>query len=109
MDICELKSDISAMLFAASAIRGGSMVSAGEGGSCIHHMDAVKFCLHLDFVRHCPVRPLHQLAVLAARTIRSHTVGARTLHSLKKFQIDRLGRKFEIKREKRTWHGVVCT
>ena len=36
-------------------------------------------------------------------------IGARTLDSLKKFQIDRLGRKFEIKQEKRTWHGVACT
>ncbi len=36
-------------------------------------------------------------------------IGTRMLGSLKKFQIDRLGRKFEIKREKRTWHGVACT
>ena len=36
-------------------------------------------------------------------------IGTRTLRSLKKFQIDRLGRKFEVKREKRTWHGVACT
>ncbi|HEB78845.1 MAG TPA: type II CRISPR RNA-guided endonuclease Cas9 [Rhodospirillales bacterium] len=36
-------------------------------------------------------------------------IGVRTLGSLKKFQIDRLGRKFEIKWEKRTWHGVACT
>ncbi len=36
-------------------------------------------------------------------------IGARTLHSFKKFQVDRLGRKTEIKSEKRTWHGVVCT
>ncbi len=41
------------------------------------------------------------------RLIRS--IGARTLHSFKKFQIDRLGNKSEIKGEKRTWHGEVCT
>ena len=36
-------------------------------------------------------------------------IGARTLHSFKKFQVDRLGKKHEIKSETRTWHGVVCT
>ena len=36
-------------------------------------------------------------------------VGSITLISLRKFQIDRLGRKSEIAREARTWHGVVCT
>ena len=36
-------------------------------------------------------------------------IGARTLHSFRKFQIDRLGRRHEIVRETRTWHGVACT
>ncbi len=36
-------------------------------------------------------------------------IGCRTLLSFSKFQVDRLGRKSEIKSEKRTWHGVVCT
>jgi CRISPR-associated endonuclease Csn1 len=35
-------------------------------------------------------------------------IGTRTLHSLRKFYVDRLGRRFEIQRETRTWHGVVC-
>ncbi len=36
-------------------------------------------------------------------------IGARTLRSFKKFQMDRLGHKTEIKSEVRTWHGVACT
>lgn len=36
-------------------------------------------------------------------------IGVRMLHSFKKFQVDRLGNKSEIKREPRLWHGVVCT
>ena len=36
-------------------------------------------------------------------------IGARTLVSFRKFEIDRLGRKHEIVRETRTWHGVACT
>ncbi len=35
--------------------------------------------------------------------------GVKTLHSFRKFQVDRLGKKHEIKQEARTWHGVVCT
>jgi CRISPR-associated endonuclease Csn1 len=35
-------------------------------------------------------------------------IGARTLIALKKFQIDRLGRRFEVKSEIRTWRGVAC-
>ena len=37
------------------------------------------------------------------------SIGARTLSSFGKFHIDRLGRKDEIERETRTWHGVACT
>lgn len=36
-------------------------------------------------------------------------IGARTLRSFRKFSVDRLGRKDEIERETRTWHGVACT
>jgi CRISPR-associated endonuclease Csn1 len=36
-------------------------------------------------------------------------LGARTLLALRKFQVDRLGRRFEIASEIRTWHGVACT
>ena len=36
-------------------------------------------------------------------------IGPRRLKLLKKFSIDRLGRRFPIEREPRTWHGVVCT
>ena len=36
-------------------------------------------------------------------------IGARTLRSVRKLTVDRLGRRFEIVRETRTWHGVVCT
>ena len=36
-------------------------------------------------------------------------IGIKTLGSLKKFTIDRLGRRFEVSREVRTWRGRVCT
>ncbi len=36
-------------------------------------------------------------------------IGARTLASLKKFTVDRLGRRFEIERETRSWRGAACT
>ena len=36
-------------------------------------------------------------------------IGPRRLSSLRKFSVDRLGRRFEIPREGRTWHGAVCT
>jgi CRISPR-associated endonuclease Csn1 len=36
-------------------------------------------------------------------------LGARTLLALRKYQVDRLGRRFEVKSEVRTWHGVACT
>jgi CRISPR-associated endonuclease Csn1 len=36
-------------------------------------------------------------------------IGARTLVQLRKFQVDRLGRRYEIASEVRTWHGVACT
>ena len=36
-------------------------------------------------------------------------IGAKTLLQFRKLSVDRLGRIHEIKREIRTWHGVVCT
>ena len=36
-------------------------------------------------------------------------IGGRTLANFKKYSVDRLGRRFEIERETRTWHGVACT
>jgi CRISPR-associated endonuclease Csn1 len=42
-----------------------------------------------------------------SETIRS--IGVKTLSSFRKFAIDRVGRKFEIPREVRTWRGEACT
>ena len=39
----------------------------------------------------------------------SRGIGSKTLSSFKKFRIDRLGRKFEVLREVRTWRGKACT
>ena len=36
-------------------------------------------------------------------------IGTRKLLSFKKFTIDRLGRKFEVSSEVRTWRGKACT
>jgi len=36
-------------------------------------------------------------------------IGIKTLASLKKFTVDRLGRKFEVLGEVRTWRGKACT
>jgi CRISPR-associated endonuclease Csn1 len=36
-------------------------------------------------------------------------IGAKTLLSIRKFHIDRLGCAHEVARETRTWHGVACT
>jgi CRISPR-associated endonuclease Csn1 len=36
-------------------------------------------------------------------------IGARTLIGFRKLVVDRLGRTFEVPREKRTWRGEVCT
>ena len=36
-------------------------------------------------------------------------IGTRTLREFRKFQVDRLGCRTEIEREKRTWRGAVCT
>lgn len=35
-------------------------------------------------------------------------IGTRTLSQFRKFHVDRLGRKFCIERETRTWHGAAC-
>jgi CRISPR-associated endonuclease Csn1 len=36
-------------------------------------------------------------------------IGPRRLSLLRKISVDRLGRRFPIQRETRTWHGAVCT
>jgi len=49
---------------------------------------------------------------LSAHHSRDETVrgiGAKTLSSIRKCSIDRLGRRTEILSEKRTWRGAVCT
>ncbi|MGH7487706.1 MAG: type II CRISPR RNA-guided endonuclease Cas9, partial [bacterium] len=44
-----------------------------------------------------------------SREIVIEGIGARTLRGFHKSAVDRLGRRFPIPRETRTWHGVVCT
>ena len=36
-------------------------------------------------------------------------IGVKTLSSFNKFTVDRLGRKFKVRRELRTWRGKACT
>jgi CRISPR-associated endonuclease Csn1 len=36
-------------------------------------------------------------------------IGVRGLKFMKKYQVDRLGRRYEIERETRTWRGAACT
>ena len=36
-------------------------------------------------------------------------IGVKTAQTFRKFHIDRLGRKYEIAHETRTWHGADCT
>ena len=38
----------------------------------------------------------------------SSKIGSKTLHSIKKYSVDRLGRLTSIEREQRTWRGKVC-
>lgn len=37
------------------------------------------------------------------------SIGAKTLLTMKKYNVDRFGARSEVKSEVRTWHGVVCT
>lgn len=37
------------------------------------------------------------------------SIGAKTLLTMKKYNVDRFGARAEVKREVRTWHGEVCT
>ena len=37
------------------------------------------------------------------------SIGVKTLSDFKKLSIDRLGRKFDVSREVRTWRGRACT
>jgi CRISPR-associated endonuclease Csn1 len=43
-----------------------------------------------------------------SKTAISRGIGAKTLASLRKFAVDRLGTRSEIEREIRTWHGREC-
>ncbi|AGH49278.1 hypothetical protein G432_07765 [Sphingomonas sp. MM-1] len=36
-------------------------------------------------------------------------IGAKTLLTMKKYSVDRFGKRAEVKSEVRTWHGVACT
>ena len=36
-------------------------------------------------------------------------IGTKTLSTFEKYAVDRLGRRFLIERETRTWRGVACT
>lgn len=36
-------------------------------------------------------------------------IGTRTLRDIRKYHVDRLGRRFEVGLESRTWRGAVCT
>jgi hypothetical protein len=37
------------------------------------------------------------------------SIGVKTLFSMKKINVDRLGNRTEVISEKRTWRGAVCT
>ena len=50
-----------------------------------------------------------QISAHNRRAEKPRKFGSKTLRKLAKFEIDRLGRKHEIVRETRTWHGVACT
>ena len=43
------------------------------------------------------------------REHRVGSIGVKTAQTFRKFHIDRLGRKYEIAQETRTWHGADCT
>jgi CRISPR-associated endonuclease Csn1 len=36
-------------------------------------------------------------------------IGAKTLLTINKYNVDRFGNRFKVEKEVRTWHGVVCT
>ena len=44
-----------------------------------------------------------------SKEITREGIGTRTLRTFRKFTVDRLGRRFEIPHETRTWHGAACT
>lgn len=39
----------------------------------------------------------------------TQSIGAKTLLTMRKYSVDRFGRRAEVKQEVRTWHGVACT
>ena len=50
-----------------------------------------------------------RLASIESQQNQRPGIGAKTLLSLRKHVVDRLGRVAEVPRETRTWHGAVCT
>ncbi len=52
-----------------------------------------------------------QITVAQHNNLQAQTrgIGSKTLFAFKKFTIDRLGHKFEVPREVRTWRGKACT
>lgn len=52
-----------------------------------------------------------QITLAQHNDLQSQTrgIGSKTLFAFKKFTVDRLGRKFEVSREVRTWRGKACT
>ena len=52
-----------------------------------------------------------QVSIAQHNDLQSQTrgIGSKTLFAFKKFTVDRLGRKFEVSREVRTWRGKACT
>ena len=49
------------------------------------------------------------IAAISSQTSLTSSIGSKTLYSIRKFNIDRLGVITEIVREARTWRGAACT
>ena len=48
------------------------------------------------------------LAAVTSQTVLTRGIGSKTLHSLRKLDITRLGSLSEVQQETRTWRGAVC-
>lgn len=53
--------------------------------------------------------PHYSLDIGVMKELKMEGIGLKTLSSLRKFTVDRLGRKSEVLREVRTWRGRACT
>jgi CRISPR-associated endonuclease Csn1 len=49
------------------------------------------------------------VAATKSPALLTQSIGTKTLHAFRKFDIDRLGNTVELQQEARTWRGVVCT